>query len=136
MAEVYDSQKEQTRKALLATLCLEDGPFFTQNSHYYENTRSKWLETYRRMRRHHDSYRVSNYRARLSDHGVFVARAMSREEEALIALKRLGYDKIGMDDLERLHPPDEFDEELTVMADVRAYFQVAYKVRYNFARLL
>lgn len=31
--------------------------------------------------------------------------------------------------MDRLIPPDEYEEELVVMADVRAYFQVAYKVR-------
>ncbi|KAH9946711.1 hypothetical protein B0H21DRAFT_693224 [Amylocystis lapponica] len=46
---------------------------------------------------------------------------------ALEALSELGYKNLTKADLERLHPPDDFEEELEVMADVRAYFQVSYK---------
>ena len=48
---------------------------------------------------------------------------------ALHALGELGYHGLNLERLKRLNPPDnEYEEEITVMADVRAYFQVAYKV--------
>lgn len=51
------------------------------------------------------------------------------EADALSALAKLGYVGLTVDDLGKLNPPDEYEEELNVMAEVRAYFQVAYKVR-------
>lgn len=49
------------------------------------------------------------------------------EIEALALLAKLGYTGLNADDLGKLNPPDEFEEELQVMAEVRAYFHVAYK---------
>ncbi|KAL5492681.1 hypothetical protein ACEPAI_4128 [Sanghuangporus weigelae] len=49
-------------------------------------------------------------------------------DRALAALRELGYKNVTRADLPRLMmAPDEFSEELTVMADVRAYFFIAYK---------
>ncbi|GBE86763.1 P-loop containing nucleoside triphosphate hydrolase protein [Sparassis latifolia] len=45
---------------------------------------------------------------------------------ALAALAKIGYNVLEVD-LGKLNPPDEYEEELQVMAEVRAYFQVAYK---------
>lgn len=52
-----------------------------------------------------------------------------RLSDALAALAALGYHGVTAEDLAKLRPPDEYEEELQVMAEVRAYFQVAYKVR-------
>ena len=46
---------------------------------------------------------------------------------ALEALKHLGY-HLTAEDFPRAIPPDEFDEEILVMAEVRSFFQVTYKV--------
>jgi hypothetical protein len=56
------------------------------------------------------------------------------EAKALRALADAGYANLRVSDLARLLPPDSFEEELSVMADVRAYYHVAYKV--NLARHL
>ncbi|KAI0363545.1 hypothetical protein BV20DRAFT_1031177 [Pilatotrama ljubarskyi] len=48
-------------------------------------------------------------------------------KEALSTLAMLGYKGLTEDDLGKLNKPDEFEEELQLMAEVRAYFQVAYK---------
>ncbi|KAL5513429.1 hypothetical protein ACEPAH_3828 [Sanghuangporus vaninii] len=49
-------------------------------------------------------------------------------DRALRALRELGYNSVTRADLPRLlTAPDEFSEELIVMADVRAYFFIAYK---------
>ncbi|KAG1876589.1 P-loop containing nucleoside triphosphate hydrolase protein [Suillus subalutaceus] len=47
--------------------------------------------------------------------------------KALRALAEAGYAGLRISDLARLLPPDSFEEELVVMADVRAYYHVAYK---------
>ncbi len=48
--------------------------------------------------------------------------------EALAALAALGYTGLTEEDLGKLNKADEYEEELQLMAEVRAYFQVAYKV--------
>ena len=50
-------------------------------------------------------------------------------DEALAVLAKLGYTGLTEEDLGKLNKTDEYDEELHLMAEVRAYFQVAYKVR-------
>ena len=52
----------------------------------------------------------------------------SNADEAVQKLRALGYDVKNATDLERLRPSDEYEQELIVAAEVRAYFQVAYKV--------
>ena len=47
----------------------------------------------------------------------------------LSGLAKLGYEGIKEIDLGKLNPPDMYEDELAVMAEVRAYFQVSYKVR-------
>jgi hypothetical protein len=49
-------------------------------------------------------------------------------QNTLAALAKMGYTGITQADLGRLIPADEYQRELQVMAEVRAYFQVAYKV--------
>ena len=46
----------------------------------------------------------------------------------LSGLAKLGYEGIKEVDLGKLNPPDMYEDELAVMAEVRAYFQVSYKV--------
>lgn len=52
----------------------------------------------------------------------------AQEQEALTALTVLLGCNISAEDLAKLLPPDPFEEELEVMAEIRAYFKVAYKV--------
>jgi len=59
---------------------------------------------------------------------------LSPEEErkqteltAISALAKLGYTGITLEDLTKLTPADEYEEELRVMAETRAYFHVSYK---------
>lgn len=63
-----------------------------------------------------------------SKKGVYGSSEIPPLERALGALKDLGFANLNESDLTRLTPVDPFEEELVVMADVRAYFQVAYKV--------
>lgn len=47
----------------------------------------------------------------------------------LASLAKLGYQGLTAADFGKLVRPDEYEHELEVMAEVRAYFKVAYKVR-------
>jgi hypothetical protein len=53
-----------------------------------------------------------------------------RREEALVlaGLAKLGYTGLRVEDLGKLVKVDEYENELEVMAEVRAYFKVTYKV--------
>lgn len=73
----------------------------------------------------YDLMRLHLVRARVSQSVESPRDAAMRR--ALAALKELGYGDISKVDLARLTPTDAFEEELMVMANVRAYFQVAYK---------
>lgn len=63
--------------------------------------------------------------APLSD--VDNAAKAEKLQDALTALAALGY-SVKPEDLGKLNPTDMFETELKVMAEVRGYFQVAYKV--------
>lgn len=128
VAEILDNKQASAREAVLGILRLESGPFTTQNDHYFEKCRSGWIYLYRDMRARPWCYR----RSKPDTEGPSVPYAYnpsptSLQRRALDALESLGYKNLAVDDLHRLHPPDNFEEEITVMADVRAYFQVAYK---------
>ena len=51
------------------------------------------------------------------------------ELQALSILARLGYTNTTAEDFGKLIPPDVYEQEMDVMAEVRAYFHVSYKVR-------
>lgn len=55
---------------------------------------------------------------------------------ALAMLAELGYVGLTAEDLGKLNPPDEYETELEVMAEVRGYFQVTYKVRRHYRDVL
>ncbi|KAK0196410.1 P-loop containing nucleoside triphosphate hydrolase protein [Armillaria mellea] len=55
------------------------------------------------------------------------ASEKEKMDKALAALAALGFTGLTAEDLEKLHPVDEYETELKVMAEVRGYFQVSYK---------
>lgn len=84
---------------------------YTQNKHYLETCKAKWLATYKDSRTSRRETPVVN------------------TDEVLKLLAGAGYGALRLEDLGKLNPPDEYEEELRVMAEVRGYFQVSYKVR-------
>lgn len=138
--------QSNARKDLQRTLDLEKNPFFTQNEHYQDATRDRWLWHYRDVRVNSHRYLVrplTPYEGEVHvpmvswtpprpSRAVYPSQeraveSETEEDRALRSLARLGYKNLKLEDLKRLHPPDMFQDELGVMADVRAYFQVAYK---------
>jgi vacuolar protein sorting-associated protein 1 len=134
--------REKALQGLKRILELERAPLFTQNDHDLEDARRKWLALYREACEDPSIYAlawplpakapptnsVSDEKDRAGFDG---AKLDSQEQSALRSLADHGYRGIKREDLKRLHPHEDFKDELVVMADVRAYFQVAYKVRMN-----
>ena len=168
--------KADAQQAVKVALALETTPHYTQNLHYFQTLREKWLAHYKTVRTKPSKYKASVVGP--SDvfpedceeiHGSpelcatpspwipppprpasgrpyapspmvmeprFCPPVETSEAKALRALAEAGYPNVRVSDLARLLPPDSWEEELVVMADVRAYYQVSYKVSYSYAHQL
>ncbi|KAG2337542.1 hypothetical protein BDR05DRAFT_1063225 [Suillus weaverae] len=182
-----DICKARAQDAVKTALELETTtPHYTQNTHYLQTLREKWLAHYKKVRsrpwlygapiRHNweakkpmasrpgspsptksyptpddEGCEVEYERPPLPVSGrkgngaasksrtskpcpdsfgpdcFFPGKLETPEAKALRALAEAGYAGLQVSDLARLLPPDSFEEELVVMADVRAYYHVAYK---------
>jgi len=118
-----DICKALAKEAVKKALDLEATPYYTQNTHYLQTLSEKWLAYYKIVRK------------RKFDRGPIESAVISPyyhgeapESKALRALAEAGYTNLSIPDLARLLPPDSREKELIVMADVRAYHHVAYKV--------
>ncbi|KAG1785552.1 P-loop containing nucleoside triphosphate hydrolase protein [Suillus plorans] len=166
-----DLCKARAKDAVKTALDLETIPHYTQNTHYLQTLREKWLAHYKTVRSRPVLYRAPEAPSWLASEGecdnipppfkefdsstcpnpVSLASPGKKKSinngkyyetfevpkpkempetpkaKALRALAEAGYAGLQVSDLARLLPPDSFEEELVVMADVRAYFHVAYK---------
>ena len=139
--------------ALEEVLNREGYAYYTQNIHYLYATYEKWLGHYKVIRKRRNAYSLVGGQAsynppqasEMSPHTLqSELNALCNSEfelpteyvivtdlrvAAVASLRALpGYEITAEDDLPRLIPPDEFEEEMRLMAQVRAFFQVAYKV--------
>ncbi|KAG1850542.1 P-loop containing nucleoside triphosphate hydrolase protein [Suillus tomentosus] len=105
-----DICKALAKEAVKKALDLETTPYYTQNTHYLQTLSEKWLAYYKSPYVYESVY-----------------RGEPPESKALRALAEAGYANLSIPDLARLLPPDSREKELIVMADVRAYYHVAYK---------
>ncbi|KAG1782138.1 P-loop containing nucleoside triphosphate hydrolase protein [Suillus placidus] len=129
--------KARAQEAVKTALALETTPHYTQNTHYLQTLREKWLAHYKTVRSRASRYKAPVHHIRqqvvqsTASDDATTSRVPSTSEtpeaKALRALAEAGYANLATSDLARLLPPDTFQEELVVMADVRAYFHVAYK---------
>jgi hypothetical protein len=94
---------------------------FTMNDRYYAEYRSKFLSHYKRDRLRSKSLVIQNLE---DNNGPNMKMAVS---EAMSSLAKLGFRSIDASSLVALLPPDPMEPAIGIMADVRAYFQVAYK---------
>ncbi|KZT61042.1 hypothetical protein CALCODRAFT_428450 [Calocera cornea HHB12733] len=111
-----------TKGALELLFDMEDQGTLTLNDFYYSSTRSKLIAHYHEVRRKGTSSSSSSHCAS----STAPACQTSSLSEVLIQLQVLGY-PVSEDDLKRLTEKDRWEEEIVVMAETRAYFQVAYK---------
>ncbi|KAG2365973.1 P-loop containing nucleoside triphosphate hydrolase protein [Suillus spraguei] len=121
--------KAHAQEAVKSALALETTPHYTQNTHYLQTLREKWLAHYKTVRSRASRYKASQPPSywRPATPSQVCSESGTPEAKALRALAEAGYANLGIPDLARLLPPDSFQEELVVMADVRAYYHVAYK---------
>ncbi|KDQ21433.1 hypothetical protein BOTBODRAFT_98847 [Botryobasidium botryosum FD-172 SS1] len=124
-------RQEQGLLTLEMILKLEGPPLFTQNTHYNASVRDKWLAKYKSAKRSapaQEPLPTLPYVGSPDEmpNGYGSRGAAMSIEDALASLAKAGYN-VTRESLAKLAPVDEYEEELGVMADVRAYFQVAYK---------
>ncbi|KIM36796.1 hypothetical protein M413DRAFT_13760 [Hebeloma cylindrosporum] len=117
-------------------LCCLEGYPFTLNTHYLSDYQSKFLAHYRAARQKYDS---SNLLSTVNAYSPEVGQVYNSNNRSYTAAPPTGVGKVlaGLleikmsgvkpEDLLKLLPPDPMDPALVIMADVRAYFQVAYK---------
>ncbi|KAG2034094.1 P-loop containing nucleoside triphosphate hydrolase protein [Suillus americanus] len=158
-----DICKARAQVSVKSALDLETTPHYTQNTHYLQTLRDKWLSRYKTARSRPSQYKARHIRedeapvlprpetpkrsspdndckewgqeysspivSHTSGFSLSACAVPSelKSNKALRALAEAGYANLRVSDLARLLPPDSFEEELIVMADVRAYFHVAYK---------
>ncbi|KAG8988905.1 hypothetical protein FRB94_010065 [Tulasnella sp. JGI-2019a] len=135
---VVSVASEEIRKRFHKTLaeiddlCQSENSPFTQNDHYFFDQKSKLLGVYKEVYR-----RSRNEEGVISSLRGFVTDMRPSEEaaqqtfdhinNALANLTALGLHGLTAVDLTKLLPEDENTPALEIMAEVRAYFQVAYK---------
>ena len=99
-------------------MAFEERPF-TQNEHYLNDMRTKILAGLRELRQ--------------PGQKTDFASADNKEaiKAAFAELAKLGFQGLKAEDLAKLRPTDEYEEELIVMAETRAFWQLAYKVGFQ-----
>ena len=120
MIERHHAAQVVAHEAVMNTLSGESEPFWTQNEHDGA-TQQKWQRHYKHIRNHAHLYQHSSSVPVYGD-------PSSAQRRALTALAEAGFPNLSAHHLQRLYPPDAFEQELNVMASVRAFFEVAYKV--------
>ncbi|KAJ4482537.1 P-loop containing nucleoside triphosphate hydrolase protein [Lentinula aciculospora] len=131
ITEHMEDRFEATKNRIEWLLSLEHRPF-TMNTHYLSYYKGKFLSYYKGCRvqdlnpelniafRTLDSNRQS-----IGIHGS--SPKENTANEVLAGLAKLGISDLQAIDLVKLLPADAMEQALDIMAEVRAYFQVAYK---------
>ncbi|KAF8805202.1 hypothetical protein BYT27DRAFT_7258310 [Phlegmacium glaucopus] len=125
---------ERTEERISWLIALEDRPF-SMNTHYLSDYRSKFLAYYKGSREkyeHTDLMKViSSFLNPQSPQGPRFPQAANSFPagiaKVMAGLAEIGMNGIKPEDLPKLLPLDKMEPALMIMADVRAYFQVAYK---------
>ncbi|THH04716.1 hypothetical protein EW146_g10107 [Bondarzewia mesenterica] len=125
---------EKTVERIDFLLNVEGAPH-TQNRRYYSDFRSKFFSYYKGVRQsssHSDLMtklqpQPQPPRVDLPARRAILESMPSALDKTLAALNELGIRDVLPISLAKLLPPDPMDEAIEIMADVRAYFQVAYK---------
>ncbi|KDR69881.1 hypothetical protein GALMADRAFT_128490 [Galerina marginata CBS 339.88] len=116
-------------------LKLEERPF-SMNTHYLSDYQTKFLSHYRGERQRFDRTgliraldQYNGARSGLPENPAINngSNELTGLAKVLSGLSELGLSALEPHDLQKLLPHDEMEPALSIMADVRAYFQVAYK---------
>jgi hypothetical protein len=112
-----------TAEQQIGFLLTEEHEPFTLNTHYYTDYRSKFLGHYKRDRLM-SSHATNRVMRNLDPDTTGMESTL---DDAIVSLTRLGLRSVDASSLAALLPPDPMEPAIGIMADVRAYFQVAYK---------
>ncbi|KAJ7841621.1 P-loop containing nucleoside triphosphate hydrolase protein [Mycena olivaceomarginata] len=126
LVQDYMKQRADAAQALISKLIAleEDGPL-TLNEHYLADYKTKFLSDYKSTREKAQNPVLAN--AIEAHRLVSSPTTYPGIAQVLAGLAAVGLNGIDAEDLVKLLPPDRMDPALNIMADVRAYFQVAYK---------
>ncbi|KAJ7027364.1 P-loop containing nucleoside triphosphate hydrolase protein [Mycena alexandri] len=145
LVQDYMNQRAETTQALIMKLiALEESGPLTLNEHYLSDYQAKFLAHYRGAREQQQNPVLAQAIAAFNPEdgpgtdaygakpvtwppGTPTSPQPTGIAQVLSALAAIGLNGIHAEDLVKLLPPDRLDPALTIMADVRAYFQVAYK---------
>ncbi|KAF9047677.1 P-loop containing nucleoside triphosphate hydrolase protein [Panaeolus papilionaceus] len=117
---------ERAESKLEWLLNIEVWPF-SMNTHYFLDYRSKFLAYYRKIRQESQHGPIIDQLSKTGDPNFAYSTQTQALATVMAGLAQLGITNIGAADLPKLLPSDTMEPALTIMADVRAYFQVAYK---------
>lgn len=142
--DLFSQQRDSALKVVHVVLNLEKYPLFTQNTHYLSSECETWLAKYKNALEHSANFSKSSREnspchamSELAEEAPHLrayrevnSRPATNLDLALYYLRAAGLHNLSKSDLTRLKqaPPVAYEEELIVMADVRAYYEVAYKV--------
>ncbi|KAF8199727.1 P-loop containing nucleoside triphosphate hydrolase protein [Pholiota molesta] len=122
--------QEQAEERIKWLLELEDSPF-SMNTHYLADYKAKFLAHYKGARDQDYSTEWANAIQKYENKPDAASGRKVIAEATGIAKILSGFAEMGVivkpEDLAKVLPPDPMEPVLVIMADVRAYFQVAYK---------
>ncbi|KIL62474.1 hypothetical protein M378DRAFT_199179 [Amanita muscaria Koide BX008] len=125
---------ERTEERILWLLELEESPS-TLNAHYLLDYRNKFLAHYKaaRAKRRYHGFKKYSHTAPVhppttqgNKRNAFVESPVTGSAKVIEGLLEMGITGIKPEDIPNLLP-DPMEPALVIMAEVRAYFQVAYK---------
>ncbi|KAJ8697219.1 hypothetical protein PTI98_007017 [Pleurotus ostreatus] len=122
---------QRTEARIKWLISLEAHPF-TLNEHYLADYKDKFLSFYKAVRQ---SQRSPTLLAHINRYAIAPPQNDSFDRtlqptgipKILSGLSEVGITGVKPEDIPKLLPPDTMEPALTIMAEVRAYFQVAYK---------
>ncbi|KZT27153.1 hypothetical protein NEOLEDRAFT_1131161 [Neolentinus lepideus HHB14362 ss-1] len=143
VADILKQLADRTKERIEWLLELEEDPF-TLNAHYYQDYKDKFLAYYKKSR--HENSGNKSFLSNLGPRGKPSSPSPTPQkkgirysvevveddntgdvDEVLAILARLGRPGLKAEDLARLLPSDSYAPAIEIMAETRAYFQVAYK---------
>lgn len=132
---------ESAEKYIAWLITLEDLPF-SLNTHYLADYKSKFFAYYKGSREEYNRADLMNAIREYENQGPSPPRSASPTVEPtgiakiLSGLAEIGVNSVRPEDLAKLLPPDRMEPALTIMADIRAYFQGLSSILHMFRKRL
>ncbi|KAG8877756.1 hypothetical protein FRB97_003128 [Tulasnella sp. 331] len=119
----------QTTLDRIKSLCANELTPYTLNEHYFFSNRSQFLGQYKNVYRQSKGHKalLASLQTYNSLKNAGYDQHWQNIHDVMGGLAKLGVPGLKPTDLAKLLPEDEMAPGLEIMADVRAYFKVAYK---------